>query len=195
MSQKYDLSGPRFGVHFLFAFNPCTTQMHSCLVFWHWQAQFGGNSYRNCRSSKSQAKQHKEWNCLLGGFNIRHAKTAVIAAESRVHRFEDICEFEEVQADHRWCQYRQLGMKDIEDRFILRHMSDIESVHLEVGNKYIFPLFHSSSPISLLKSFISTIIASAFKIYLQFIHLSHQPAMSPCHHSPLLLHYLLTSTL
>lgn len=87
---------------------------------------FGGNSYRNCRSSKSQAKQHEEWNCLLGWFNVRHAKTPIIAAKSRVYRFEDICEFEEIEANHRWCQYRQLRMKDKEDQFIL---PDIQAIH------------------------------------------------------------------
>ena len=70
------------------------------------------SSYRNCRSSKSQAKQHKEWYGLLGWLNVRHAKTPIIATESRVHRFEDICEFQEVEANHWWCQYRQLRVKD-----------------------------------------------------------------------------------
>lgn len=110
--------------------------MGSFFVFWGWQTQFGGNSYRNCRSGESQAKQHEEWNCLLCGFNVWHAKTPVIAAESRVHRFEDICEFQEIQANHRWCQYRQLRMKDIGDQFILIHRSYTESVHLEIRNMY-----------------------------------------------------------
>lgn len=74
--------------------------MWSFLVFWDGQTQLGSSSYRNCRTCKSQAKQHEEWNCLLGGFNVGHAKTPVIAAESGVHRFEDIREFKEIQANH-----------------------------------------------------------------------------------------------
>ena len=160
--------------------------MWSFLVFWGRQTQFGGNSYRDCRSSKSQAKQHEERNCLLGGFNVWHAKTPVIAAESRVHGFEDIREFKEIQANHRWCQYRQLRMKDREDQFIFLHRSYIESVHLEIRNTSVF---HFLLPLlsDLRIKIIHTYYCFCLQNKLQFIHLFHQPSLNPRHASP--LHY------
>lgn len=150
--------------------------MWSLMVFWNWKTQFEGNSYRNCRPSKSQAKQHKEWDCLLGWFNVRHAKTPVIAAKSRMHRFEDICELKEVQANHRWCQYRQLRIEDKEDHFILRYRPCIESVQLEIRNNYIFLLFSQ-----LLSSLRVKIIRKYYCFHLQNISPIHPPESPACY--------------
>lgn len=152
--------------------------LHKCGPSWFSgvdKKQLGGNSYRNRRSGKSQAKQHEEWNRFLGRFNIRHAKTPVIAAKSRVHRLEDIREFKEIQADHWRCQYRQLRTKDIEDQFILMDRSSIQSIHLEVGNKRIFPVL---SP--LLANYRVKIIHKYYRFCLRNVCPSHPPWSAGC---------------
>lgn len=149
------------------------------------QTQFGGSSYRNCRPGKSQAEQHEERNSLLGGFDVRHAEAAVIAAESRVRRLEDIREFEEIQADHGWRQNRQLRGRHTEERVILPHTSQNPNI-AEWETSVFSPRCYHFLPVSELKSSIS-IVASAFKTHLQFAHLGRQAAMSPCFHSPSLL--------
>lgn len=66
-------------------------------------------THRDGGSGKGQAEQHQQRDDLMVGIDVRQAQASVVAVKAGLHGLEDVRPLQEVEADHRRDQDRQLS--------------------------------------------------------------------------------------
>lgn len=66
-------------------------------------------THRDGGSGKGQAEQHQQRDDLMVWIDVRQAQASVVAVKAGLHRLEDVRPLQEVEADHRRDQDRQLS--------------------------------------------------------------------------------------